>query len=268
MLVLLQRCLHLACVLPTAITNTAFKGSQLIVKLKCQSGHTNAWKSQPTCNRYSVGNLTSAAAVLFSANTYQRIASIFGIVNIQWLSKTSYYAIQKLYLTGIVNKNYIKMSKSILEEVKGKGPCYLSGDGRCDSPGRNTKYLTYSLTDKNTNKIVAFSLTQVSEAENSNRMAKMAIEKSLRLLKNKRIIPEQITTDRHIQVRKHLRDPEPGIIHHFDVWHFVKNIKRKLLAASKKSSCKIIEKWIKLIENHFWWACATCEGDPELLREK
>ena len=95
LLVLLQRCLHLACVLPAAITNVAFKGSRLIVKLKCQSGHTNMWKSQPTCNRYSVGNLTSAAAVLFSANTYQRIASFFDIANIQWLSKTSYYAIQK-----------------------------------------------------------------------------------------------------------------------------------------------------------------------------
>ena len=34
MLVLLQRCLHLACVLP-AVTNIAFKGSKLSVKLKC-----------------------------------------------------------------------------------------------------------------------------------------------------------------------------------------------------------------------------------------
>ena len=160
------------------------------------------------------------------------------------------------------------MLKSILEEVKEKGPCYLSGDGSCDSPGCNGKYLTYSFMDKNTNKIVGFSLTQVSEAGNSNQMEKMGFEKSLRLLKNEGIIPEQITTDRHIQIRKHLRDQEPGIIHQYDVWHFLKNIKKKLLAASKKSSCKIIKKWIRLIGNHFWWACATCEGDPKLLHEK
>ena len=73
--VLLLRCLLVACVLPAAITNIALKWSQLIIKLKCQSGNTNTWQSQPTCNRYSVGNLTSAAAVLCSANTYQRIAS-------------------------------------------------------------------------------------------------------------------------------------------------------------------------------------------------
>ena len=39
--------------------------------------------------------------------------------------------------------------------------------------------------DKNRNKIVAFFLTQVSEAGNSNRMEKMGFKKSLRLLKNK-----------------------------------------------------------------------------------
>ena len=41
-----------------------------------------------------------------------------------------------------------------------------------------------------------------------------------------------------------------------------------MVAFSKKSSCKIIERWIKSIGNHFCWVCATCEGDPELLREK
>ena len=71
--------------------------------------------------------------------------------------------------------------------------------------------------DKNTNKIVAFSLAQVSEAGNANRMEKIGFEKSLRLVKDERIILEQITTDHHMQIRKQLRDQEPGIIHHFDV---------------------------------------------------
>ena len=35
----------------------------------------------------------------------------------------------------------------------------LSGDGRCDSPGHDAKYLTYPFMDKSTNKIGAFSLT-------------------------------------------------------------------------------------------------------------
>ena len=151
--------------------------------------------------------------------------------------------------------------------MKEKGPCYLSGDGRCDSPGHNAKYLTYSFMDKNTIRIVTFFKPQFLEDGNSNQMEKMEFEKSLRPLKNEGIIPEQVTTDRHIKIRKYLRDQEPGIILQFDVWHFVKSIKKKLLAASKKS-CKIIEKWIMSIGNYFWWACAMSEGDPELLREK
>ena len=71
--------------------------------------------------------------------------------------------------------------------------------------------------DKNRNKILAFSLTQVSEAGNSNRMEKMGFEKSLRLLKNEGIIPQQITTDCYIQMRQHLKDQGPGITHQFDV---------------------------------------------------
>ena len=59
--------------MPGTITNLAFKGFPLIVRLKCQVGHETEWKSQPNCNHYSVGNLTSAASVLFSANTYQRL---------------------------------------------------------------------------------------------------------------------------------------------------------------------------------------------------
>ena len=122
--------------------------------------------------------------------------------------------------------------------------------------------------DKSTNKIGAFSLTQVTEAANSNRMEKMGFEKALKSLKDEGIIPEQITTDRYVQIRKYLKEEEPDITHQFDVWHFAKNIKKKLLAASKKSSCKILEKWIKSIGNHFWWSCATCERDAQMLREK
>ena len=47
-----------------------------------------------------------------------------------------------------------------------------------------------------------------------------------------------------------------------------KMLKKKLAAASKKKSCAALGKWIKSIINHFWWSCATCEENEELLREK
>ena len=81
-------------------------------------------------------------------------------------------------------------SNAIIDEIKEEGNLTnLSGNGRCDSPGHNAKYLTYSFMDKNTNKIVAFSLTQVTEAGNSNRMEKMGFKKALTLLKHQGIYP-------------------------------------------------------------------------------
>ena len=72
---------------------------------------------------------------------------------------------------------------------------------------------------------------------------------------------------RHTGIRKHLREEESDIDHQFDAWHFVKNPKKSLRAAAKKSSCKIIVKWIKSIGNLLWCASATYDGDAELLHE-
>ena len=154
---------------------SSLKGCHLIVSLQCSDDHTSFWKSQPDCNRFSVGNLMTSAAILFTANTYQRIASFFQLAKIQWISKTSYYEIQKKFLVGIVNRNYVQHSKDILMTMKRRGN---SGDGRCDSPGHNAKYLTYSFMDKETGKIAAMPLIQVSEVDNSNQMEKKGFIKT------------------------------------------------------------------------------------------
>ena len=82
----------------------------------------------------------------------------------------------------------------------------FSGDGMCDSPGHNAKYLTYSLCDQTTEKIMFMTMTQVTEAGNSNRMEKFGLMKALAEAENKNINVQQLTTDRHIQVRKYVRE--------------------------------------------------------------
>ena len=99
------------------------------------NGNEAEWKSQPNYNHYSVGSLTSAASVLFSANKYQRLAQFFDLAGIQWISKTSFYAIQNRYLYGIVNRKYI----AVLEDMKQAKLVDLGGGKRCNSPGHNAK---------------------------------------------------------------------------------------------------------------------------------
>ena len=65
-----------------------------------------------------------------------------------------------------------------------------------------------------------------------------------------------------------MREKELKITHQFDVWHFVKNIKKRLHKVGKNKSCENLQKWTKSISNHFWWTCTTCKGDEKLLREK
>ena len=111
--------------------------------------------------------------------------------------------------------------------------------------------------NQQTNEIVAFAVTQVTEVGNSNRMEKVGFTKTLKDLQQKRICINQLTTDRHTGIRKYMREEESKKTYQFDVWHFAKNIKKKLHTVSKKKSCSIHQKWIKSISNHFWWACAT-----------
>ena len=45
-------------------------------------------------------------------------------------------------------------------------PGVFSGEGRCDSPGHNVKYLIYTFLEDSINKIVAMSVTLFTECWN------------------------------------------------------------------------------------------------------
>ena len=72
-----------------------YSRSMLIVELLCYKGHENIWRSQQVINRYALGDLRLAASTLYSANTYAKLEAFFKLANIRFLSKTSYYNIQK-----------------------------------------------------------------------------------------------------------------------------------------------------------------------------
>ena len=77
-----------------------------------------------------------------------------------------------------------------------------------------------------------------------------------------------MTTDRHVQIRHYMRKERPDILHQFDIWHVSKSIKKKLSEKAKRKLYMEIKPWIKSIINHFWWCCATCNGDETILKEK
>ena len=112
------------------------------------------------------------------------------------------------------------------------------------------------------------SVTQFTECGNSNRIEKYGFRKVLHGMVARDINIEQITTGRHVQIKKFMKEERANISHQFDIWHVCKNIRKKLSNAAEKKSTSVLNKWIKCICNHFWWPCATCGDCENTLREK
>ena len=83
-----------------------------------------------------------AASVLFSSNTFEKMKKHFELAAIPFVSKSSFYHIQDKYLFSVANEAWLNGQGGIFNAIKKENSCCLNGDGRCNSPGHNAKYLT------------------------------------------------------------------------------------------------------------------------------
>lgn len=77
-----------------------------------------------------------------------------------------------------------------------------------------------------------FIFTQSNEVKNSYAMELAGLERTLKTLKDHGLDIKSITTDRHLGVKKYLREQHPDIKHWFDVWHVAKGTCKQLHAYS------------------------------------
>ena len=143
-------------------SSSSTSGSLLKVKLSCHNGHVTQWNSQPLVNKTPAGNLLLASAILFTENTFTPVNNFAECFDLEFIKESTFYEIQNEYLFPVINAAWEKEQQNTLRQVKMKGAVSLNGDGRCDSPGHNAKYGTYTLMDDNTGKITTFSIVQVS----------------------------------------------------------------------------------------------------------
>ena len=244
------------------------EGSMVTIKTICLCGHSNTWQSQPLTNGAAAGNLLIPAAILFSGNTYQHIYDFAKFLNMQIVSSSSFYKIQKNYLLSVVDSKWKSSQREIIKELKKAKNVDICGDGRCDSPGNSAKYGTYTIMDENTKKVIEFSVVQVTEATSSNAMEYEGCKRTLNYLIKNKVPIECLTTDRHTTITAKMKSVYPNIKHQYDVWHLSKWVTKKLFKKAKKKSFEELKPWIQAISNHLWWCAATCGGDPNMLREK
>ncbi|XP_046863205.1 uncharacterized protein LOC124456947 [Xenia sp. Carnegie-2017] len=101
------------------------------------------------------------------------------------------------------------------------------------------------------------------------------LKRSFKLIQSHNLQVSHLITDRHCQVKKYMKTQQPGVKHYFDVWHvakvsifFYKYQKKKVMAAGKKSGCRLLLDWAQSISNHVYWCAASSGGDEKLLKAK
>ena len=246
------------------------KGSALKVTTLCKNSHSKEWVSQPLVNRAAAGNVLLSGAILFTGNTFSRVSEVASAINLAFLSKSDYHNWQKKHLFPVINDRWQQEKAAVLADLLDRNSVTLLGDGRCDSPGYSAKYGTYTMMDKESEKIVDFEVCHVKQSTSSQAMEKRGFKLCLDRALNSGIPVGVVGTGRHTDIKALMKSEykDLGVEHQVDVWHLTKNIKSKLVTKAKKKECRDLSPWIKSVTNHMWWSAMTCDGNPQLLKEK
>lgn len=244
-------------------------GTVVTYTVCCTSGHIIIkWRSQPFIGKMPVGNLLAGTSILCCGQTYSRISQFAEFCNLKFISHTTFNKIQRQYVMPVVTHTRKKLQEVELAKIKQQNRYLrLAADGRCDSPGFNAKYCTYSLLDMETQHILVFVIVKVSETTSSSKMEVEGFRKCMNYLLDLGFRIEILATGRHVQIRSIMNKEYKNVQHQFDVWHLCKSVKKKLVAKSKLRGCEDLHFWIKSICNHLWWCANNCNGDKDLLEE-
>jgi len=149
-------------------------GSLVAYEIECNGGHKLTWRSQPIIHHQPLGNLIIAAAILMTGNTFGKINDFANASNMQLISRSVFQRMQREHLYPVIQEAWQKEKQKTLIEIKSHPHIVLAGDARCDSPGHNAKYGSYSMMHiegdgvPGSKKIVDFQLLQRSQVISLN----------------------------------------------------------------------------------------------------
>ncbi|XP_044132576.1 uncharacterized protein LOC122925115 [Bufo gargarizans] len=244
------------------------EGSYCKITGTCYQGHYfTIFESQPRVGRYCSGNILIAAAILFSGQNFVKTKEFLNILGLQSIAEKTYYRYQSLFLFPAIDKAW-KSNKEEMKDYSQNKPLCIAGDGQCDSPGHSAKYCVYTLMNTVNDNILDFEVIQKTQCASSFAMEKLGFETVMDRIIAQGSKIKIFASDRLVSIRKKMRTDYSMINHQFDVWHYAKSPKKKLINASKLKFCKEITPWVDKIVLHFWWCIKTFNHNPELLKEK
>ena len=147
------RCQTPGCVNAPTISYRFVCGSLFIDSL-CSSGHKHRFCSSHQLGEgVHVNSLQAAASILLSGNNYAKIQRLANFYGLAFLSKSTFYRYQRLYLIPVINEWWTSTREELLRDFAGQD-IVVGGDGQCDSPGFNAKNLCYFMVEVNTINII------------------------------------------------------------------------------------------------------------------
>ena len=100
----------------------------------CSNCHDIKRSSQPLISGMPAGNLTVAAAILFSGEPTKGCLSLLSffadILKLSFISESTYH---DQYVFPVVDQTWKRHQEAVLQSKV--GPVSIIGDGRCDSQG-------------------------------------------------------------------------------------------------------------------------------------
>ena len=115
------------------------------------------------------------------------------LLNLGFLSKSSYYRFQRLYFIPEINEWWIWMRSQLLHEFAGRD-IVVCGDGQCVSPGFNAKNLCYFIMEVESNYVIDIEVLDKRHVGLiSTNMEKEAVARSLDRLNKDADVVELVT---------------------------------------------------------------------------
>ena len=158
------------CYQPAKISKIFYKGTMVIVDIVCELKHRYSWHSQPNVNGRAAGNISIASSIILCGGTYERFSEMFKTATVSFFSHTTFYRIQKKLVIPAIHRLFTTQRQLLFDDAKERGSINLLGDGRCDSPGYNAKYGTYTIMDSFTGMILDMHVSHVGLTVTSARI--------------------------------------------------------------------------------------------------
>jgi hypothetical protein len=224
------------------------------------------------------GNVLLPAAIIVCGLTYARVAELFALLNIPFISSSYYHENQKQYVYEAVKNAWEderKFSLNLLrlsEEMDPQLTHAFFADGQADSPGHSAEFLTYNVMSAAFGRVVAIQVVSAGEVDKkSPNMERLACQRAVDELLREEISISIFATDRHPQIiallRKYVEEGKIGR-HSFDPYHVIKGgISKKISEAVKNGGMELLAEWKDSIINHAWWSLSQSKGNAEFARD-